>query len=350
MDEMIPHLEEELIIPKKQTKALSIDHLMEGADFRGVMAKLVQFVDMAHIASSIQKGAQYVVEVPLQYQGALNQGLLEINKNSKTGTLWPTLVRRLESGKKEFVDNLPIRQEAFAKGNPFHELSTGMQNIYLQQQLAQVTQLVKDTFEAVQRIEKGQTNDRVGLLRSGYEGVQIALTHDGEQRQREIEHARDQIREAKGRIGEELKSRIEDFKQVSPFPIARIIKQVFDDGHLDKANSEYNTIQKYYALYLYATKMLASTYTLYHDFAAAKMTYDLSADFIRGLDYSKVASIRHIHPNAEDGDFFFLKAEQYLMVEKAVCLEQINAYDYIELNVSGSELLEVIQNDGEQRI
>lgn len=347
MDEIIKNPNNALSAPEEQHHVLKLGQATEGIDFKGVLARLVQYADMGRILSGIEKASQYVVEVPLQHEAAFRKGLLEINQNKHTGKLYPTLVKRLANGKKEFVDNLPIRQQDFIQGNPMYELASGMQTMYLQQQLAQLTQLVKDTFEAVQRIERGQTNDRVGLLRSGYEGVQLALTHEGKQRQREIELAREQIREAKGRIGEELNSRIENFKSISPYPVARIFRQVFDDGYLDNADQEYNTIQKYYALYLYATQMLASSYTLYYDAVAAEKTYDLSAEFIRSLDFSKVASIRHIHPNAIAEDLFFLNAEQYLLAEKAVCLEQVRAYECIEVNVSGTELLEAMHRDTE---
>lgn len=48
-------------------------------------------------------------------------------------------------------------------------------------------------------------------------------------------------------------------------------------------------------------------------------------------------------------DWFFNHAVEYVEVEKAPCLESAKKYDYIQVTVTGDELLEVAQ-DGREKV
>ena len=348
-NELINPSNEKTNLPAETDKVLTIDSKSRTSDYRNSLIRLVQYADMTNIVSSIQRTSQYVVDVPLQFQEAFNKGIIEINQNAKNGKLWPTLVRKLDNGKKEFVANLPIHQESMVQGNPMHELSTGIQMMQLQQQLADLTQLVKDVYEAVIRVEEGQRDDRVGLLKSGYEGVQHALLHDGDQRQAELIEARGQIREAKNQIGEVLKSRLAAFKPVHKNQIVRFGILMFDTQYDAKKDAEYHRIQDYFELYLRAVQLHAASFAAVNDTKLAEEIYSEAREFIASLDFSKLATIRNIHKNTPESDYFFPTALTTIEAEKAICLDEAKPYDYVEFSFTGDELLEVIE-DGEKPI
>ena len=141
-NEIINAPDNELNLPSENDKVLNINSNDTRIDFRNVLASLIHIADISNILRSIKTATQYIVDVPVEYQDALKDNLVQINQNSKNKKMWPTLVRVTSDNKKEFVANLPIHEEELVQGNPMHEISTGMQMMNLQQQIAELTQLV----------------------------------------------------------------------------------------------------------------------------------------------------------------------------------------------------------------
>lgn len=68
-------------------KVLNIRSSTPNIDFRGIVNKVCQFVDMADVLSKVKKGAEYVVQIPAEFQGGFDAGDYWIMENSKTGKL-----------------------------------------------------------------------------------------------------------------------------------------------------------------------------------------------------------------------------------------------------------------------
>ena len=117
-------------------------------------------------------------------------------------------------------------------------------------------------------------------------------------------------------------------------------------SYLDKRDNEYDEIQEYFDLYLQATRMLAGSYAVIGDTENAQRVFDMSVDKIKGIDYSKLKTIEYAHQGA-DFNRIYENADEYLIEEKAVCLEEAKEYDTLSISVSGDYLLEVI-GDGKK--
>ena len=48
--------------------------------------------------------------------------------------------------------------------NPFQGIAQSYHNIYLQQQINELAEIMNQTYRVVERIEQGQKDDRIGLL------------------------------------------------------------------------------------------------------------------------------------------------------------------------------------------
>jgi hypothetical protein len=68
-------------------KLLRIAKIREGVDFKGILAQLSQYASIGNVLTHIEKVKKYVVQVPLQYQKALDEGLNFINQNQTTGVM-----------------------------------------------------------------------------------------------------------------------------------------------------------------------------------------------------------------------------------------------------------------------
>ncbi len=355
--DMIPKKENELIeqpggiIPEeeKTVKVLRMSSRDKGHDAGRMLAAAVQMFSAADIIGKVQKGIEYVVQVPVEHQAALQSGGLEMLHGSKSGKTWATLVKKLPTGKQDIVCNCPIAEQMRFQGNPVQGLTDVYQNMYMQQMLAQISAQVQEAYDAVLRVEQGQMDDRIGKLLSGRDDFVRALRNENaESRMREIELARSKISEAQGQIGQLFKSRIEAFKRVPESQWILLLKEITSvkTDYGKKQNDEFNRLQELFVFYQQATRLLAWTYSIVGDTERADMVFSQSIDFMNTIDFDRVKTLDHIYPAGDMSDAFYYHPAAYLKKEQTVCLEAAKPYRYVQMTVSGEELEEALRNDG----
>ena len=182
---------------------------------------------------------------------------------------------------------MTIKPEELVQGNPIHDVSMNMQMMAMQQQLAKLTELVQDTYEAVKRIEQDQTDDRVGKLRAGKEGMEQAiLIADPVQRRIAIGNAQQLLLEARGQIGETLKSKIQSFPSIPKSLVQQFFGRLSSSSYFSSKDAAFDAIQEYFQLYLLATKLLADSYYYLGETKAAEKTYRDALTFVKSLDFT----------------------------------------------------------------
>lgn len=340
-------LKGEIVIDGKSHRVLKITRALSEIDFMSSLDQLAQYVNIANIVNTIEKGVEYVVQIPAQYQQQFETGEYFINKNKATGIEWPTLMKKADNGRYQFVDNLPIQQQEMIKGNPFQDMCNSYHNIVMQKQLAQIAETVANTYESVRMIEVGQQDDRIALIESGKEEILLAMTLQDENEKRE--HMRlgaHDLLLGKKQIGNALKRRVEAFKALPESEVARFFLSLAKPGYLSKKDDEVDTIQECYSMYIEATKMLVATFAYTGETAAVEQTFRNSVEFLKGIDFTSIKSIGLSHKGTDLSDWFFNKPTEYIEVEEAPFLEFSKGYDYVQIEVSGEELLEVFDNGG----
>ena len=338
-------LEGEVVFDKNGNKVLKIVRSMKDVDFKGTLDKVGQYLNMANISRNIEKTVEYVVQIPAKYQEQFESGEYFINKNKTTGIEWPTLMRKAENGQYRFVDDLPIKQQEFIQGNPFQDICNSYHNIVMQQQIARIADTVADTYETVKMIEVGQQDDRMALIESGKEQILLALTLQDEEHKKELLRlgAHDLLL-GKEQIGKALQRRVEAFKALPDPGFPMFMSSLTKPGFLDKKDNEVEQIQECYSMYIEATKMLAATFAYTGELAAVEQTFKKSIGFLEGLDFSNVKTIEASHKGVDFSEWFFNKPVVYVEAEKTPCLEAAKEYDYVQIELTGEELLEVIDN------
>lgn len=328
-------------------KVLNIRSSTPNVDFRGAINKVLQYVDMASVLHSIKKGAEYVVQIPAELQGGFEAGKYWIMENAKTGKMWPTLMELGEDGRNKIVTPLAVKKKEFVQGNPVKDITNNYQNLYLQQQINELSALIEDTLQVVQRIEHGQLDDRIGLLEAGRQGVILALAQKDEtSRTTALLNAMNNIGIAQNQIFTTFERRVSEFEPLPKTQFVQFLKEMAKSGYLSKKDNEYDEIQEYYSLFLEATKMLAGSYIITGDTENAQRVFDMSVDKIGSVDFSKLKTIEYAHKNVEF-EKIYESAIQYLLEEKQLCIEDGKAYDCLEISLTGEELLEVIENGTE---
>ena len=341
-------VQDEDVVEVLSGKVLNIHQSMPDVDFRGIINKVSQYINLAEVLDKVQKGAEYVVQIPAEFQEGFDTGKYWIMENSKTGKLWPSLMERAEDGKNHIVTPLAVKKQEFIQGNPTREITSTYQNLYLQQQINELSGLIETTLDTVKRIEEGQWDDRIGLLNSGKDAFILALAQkDDASRPNAIALAMNNISVAQNQIAETYKRRVLAFKPLPKTKAGQFIREYVKTGYLDAKDEEYESVQECFRLYLQATKMLAGCYAITGDVDNAQRVFDMGIDKIKDLDYSKLKTIEYIHKD-EEFDKIYESATEYLLEEKQVCLEEAREYDCLCITISGDKLLEVIENGTEE--
>ena len=336
----------EIVIDNTDNKVLIVKEDMEDTDFPGVVNRVLQCMNMGAVISSIEKGAEYVVQIPVKYQKQFESGEYFLNRNKTTGLEFPTLMKKAPNGRYQFVDALPIKKQEFIKGNPFQDICNNYHNIYMQQQIAQLAEAVRETYEVAKLIMEGQQDDRIALIEAGREEIELALTlKDPEARKRHIEQGRNNLITGKSQLGKALERRINRFDPIPKNPILRFGKSCLKSKYLDKKDDEYEKIEECFILYNKATRLLAMSWGLTGELDALQSTYDGSISFIKQLDYTNIKTIEYSHEKSDLSNLFYKSGIPGMRKEKKVCLNAAENYDYISIEISGDELLEVIEND-----
>lgn len=342
------------IVPKQSNdiemqygKVLNVNSFTPNIDFKGIVDRIFQYVDIADVVSKIEKGAEYVVQIPAEFQDGFQSGEYWIMENQKTGKLWPTLMKLGDDGKNKIVTPLGIKKEEFFQGNLVKDITSNFHNIFLQQKLDEITSLLEETMEAVRRVEQGQKDDRIGLLEAGKQGIILALKQkDEENRKTAILLARNEINKAQNQIYQTFETKVLSFKPLPSSTVGLYIKEFIDTGYLNKRDDEYTEIQDYYHLYVEATKMLAGSYAIVDDMETAQKVFDIGIHKLESLDYSNLRTIEYAHKGAEFEKIYNSSAE-YLSNEKNIFLEELQKFDCLSISINGDYLLEALSNGKE---
>lgn len=344
-------MSDEIILQNNQVSTVKSSRIRQDAktfkvvdkkDVDNLLNELVQYVNIADIATSIESKTEYVVQFPLKALEDFKSGNAFFNVNSKTGVMWPELMKKGENGRNQFAHNLPIKEEKFIQGNPVQDFATAQHNLYMQQQVNQILNQVEKTYKAVERIEQGQLDDRIGLLNAGKKQISYALNQKNVQEQKmAIALGRNQILEAQQQIFQVLKNRIESYEPIADSSLKRFMKELAHEGYLDERVKEYETIQEYYSLYLYSTELLSSSYAIENDLVNAEKVYCDSINEVKSISFSQIKSLEYVYNSSE---LFYPKATNYIEFSKQKSLEDAKEYECLSFEVSGEKLLEVFYN------
>ena len=325
-------------------KVLTITKETVDADVPGMLAKLMQYANIGHVVAHIEKGVEYIVQIPLEHKKAFEAGELLMNESQKTGITWPSLYRELENGKRKIVANLPVKEELRVKGNPFENIAQSYQNMYLQQQIKELTAIMARTLQVVERIEKGQKDDRVGLMKGAKNEILLALKLEPTERTQAIGNARSKLHTAQGQIFESLKTRVNEFKAIPKSAWKRFWIEARHEGTFEGWDKDFREIQSYYSLYLEATQLLADSYAICGYIQQAENVYELAEEAMASISFDAMKTLRYIHPKSRN--MLFDYPVEYVTTDKMDCLEAAKDYDFIAMKVSGDQLLEAF-NCGE---
>lgn len=320
------------------TKTLKADdpHLI--MPFNEVVNKILNCVNVSDIVQNIQKGSEYVVQIPVEFKKQYESGEFWIMKNLKNGKEWPTLMKKGANGKNEIVTPLAIKKESFVQGNPIQDLTQQFQMMQIQSQIQKQNEVLEDICETVKHVEQGQMNDRIALLEAGRDQIIYAMERDDSDsgKRTAIENGISSMIEAQNQIFKELEYRVNNFKSIPSSRPQRILEEFVHSDYLNKQSEAYNKIVDYYELYKEATKYIAFAHVLIGQEKSMSKIYGNSIDKMQSLNYENLRTIEYIHPK-ENYQFLYDEDIKQLEEDRKNCVLISRKYDSLSIEFTGEQ-------------
>ena len=317
--------------------------------FNEVLSRTLEFINVNDIVENIQKGSEYIVQIPAEFQKQYESGEYWIMKNSQSGKEWPALVRMGEDGRQKIVTPLSIKKESFIQGNPIQDLTQQFQMAQLQSAIQEQTELLESICKNVKHIQKGQMNDRIALIESGKKEIIFALQRSDSDpnKQTAIEFGISQLCLGQEQIYAELKLQIEEFDSIPKQKILQWVQGIVHSDYWNRKSKEYNSIVNLFELYEESTKYIAAAHILIDQPQVIKTIYLDSLAKLKELDYSNVQSIENMY-SSEEYSFFYKIDSQLLKKDEKECIQLSKKLDGLTIEISGERLLEAINHERER--
>ena len=312
--------------------------IVDDNDVRLLLSDLSTYYDLFDIIKNSGEITKLVVQLKDDALKELENGAF-FNTNKKTGVKWPDLMKMGDDGRYHVIKKLPMAEESFSHGDPFHKYAVLYQNMCIQQQVKNLADEIEYISKVVERIEHGQQDDRVGLLNSGRKQILRALScEDTDYKTKELLDGRNNISIAREQILSTLKFRIESFENIPSSKYIRIIKEYVHEGYLKEKYNEYLDIYNYYSLYLLSTNLLFASYFITNDQFNSEQVYLDAKSEIKAIDYGHIKSLGNI---MHKSDLFFFELDETIDNNYNTLLEQSDSFTTISLEVSKKQLMEV---------
>lgn len=290
-----------------------------------------------------------VAKVSREIQDGLNAGIYKWNIRKTDGSTVAQVMRQTDNGgwvTKTFAD-LEVQQ--ISESEAHHYLMQDMTNLAMQQQLQAIAIQLEDIHKNVRNIERGQTDDRFGLITGGVNTLRLAIAAEDMQIMR---NALDSLNNGAGIIQKTIETKAKDFDPIPSGVVGRTIKML---THISRVNYteqheyDYRLLREYLEFYEMSQRAIALASYISGGELAMRTALEIRHEFLEGLDLSKVETIKWLLPKLSTEDDWLNHKDVYIKRETERFLSIIESRDTtISIELTGHQLIEGIEY-GEQR-
>lgn len=323
----------------------------DGTRAKNILAQIVQYAQLTgDFIKSISSDSMYVLDVPKKIADGLKKGTFELMQKKDTKESLAA-VYEIVDGKKKLFTNLPVKETKIQNPVASRDITMGFQQLALQQQMAVVLNEIEDVHRTVALIEKGQQDDRFAEIKSGYDLLRIALkTGDEEKRNRLIENAMQTISSGSNKVQMAMSRRIDNFEAIPNSDAKLYLKMLLSrKNYIKQKDEEYDEICECFDYCETASRLMAYASMMEGEPRRVDEIYSLQEDYIKSLDVRGLRSMSKIHPEISFDDEWYSNPQGYIDEIKQEYTDFINGkYDYVAIETSGAQLLEVLENEENQ--
>ena len=286
-------------------------------------------------AEMISKEAVYIAKIPKKFDGDFNAGLLDFMTDSKTGENLGVLV----NGKNRIQGHVNI--ERVTKNT---ELSANVASIALQQQVAQMTEVINDVRDRVIALQEGHDKDLYGsVIGMHSQMIQMRDAKTEETRRGLAYGAITKLNDVRGRIQAAVAHELESMPNV-PGDNMKIVWEIAKDKtYLQRVVDSYDRVEELVSYYLAATQLLGYAYAFLGEESSFEDIFTPCDVLLDQVALQKLVSAEALY-NEDIQDAWYKNPAEYMLriQEAATQLFLPKEDDVIELEIPGQKLLEAM--------
>lgn len=285
----------------------------------------------------IHRETIYIARIPKKFDAERNQGILDFMIDSKTGENLGVLV-----SKKHKIRGF-VQIEEIVKT----DIAENISNIAMHQKLALITEVINDVRSRVIALQEGHDSDLFGSIKGMHQQLlQIKDARNPDTRKQLTANAITVLNEVRGKAEAAI---INELKNISDMPhtdIGIMGKILRDKNFLSDTIMRYDRIEELFSYYLTATQLLGYAYAFLDEPQSYEDIFAPNQELIANPNLHKLFLIENLYEEAI-GETWYKNPERFLLEikEKSHSLFQEDS-DTIEIEITGKELLEVIENGG----
>lgn len=317
----------------------SITHALASITEEKVLSLISQSLESNELrkkaAEMISKEAVYIAKIPKKLDGDFSAGLLDFMTDSKTGENLGVLV----NGKNRIQGHVNI--ERVTKNT---ELSANVASIALQQQVAQMTEVINDVRDRVIALQEGHDRDLYGsILGMHQQMIQMRDARSEETRKLLAVNAITSLNDVRGKIEAAVAHELETMPSV-PDSDAKIIWEITKDKtFLQRAVESYDRVEELVSYYLSATQLLGYAYAFLGEENSFEDIFTPCGVLLDQVILQKLSSAEALYNEEMSNTWYKDPANFMLRIQESA--EQLflpRDDDFIELEISGQKLLEAM--------
>lgn len=341
------------IVETENTDTRIVDVNLSKVDKAKAAAVLSEVVECFAINKGkmppIESEKRYYLDLTKEMKEKLSTGECWFTEKSATGNAMGQLRHRVD-GRSEIYANPDIVAEDVPTQLSSCEksLSNSIQQIALQQQMAELSKQLDKIQSAVNRIEIGQMDDRFAKIDAAEKTLRLAyVAEDLNNRNALINQAIPLLQEGSESIKRVIVRRINEFEPI-PSKDWQIKAKMWlsPTNYIDKVNQQFDNIQTCFDYYDKAQKLAAMAFMMIDELKAMEEVLFQEEKFIKTLNIAKLKTMQNLHYNIDFSGEWFYSPQAYLDEKRIQYLDFYNEkYNHLLIEATGKQILEVLEND-----
>lgn len=305
-------------------KGISVLSMLANAE--EISQEVIQFIN---------KETTYIARIPKKLNDDVKNGLLDFMCDKKTGEKLSVLV----DGKHKSRGYMRIDEINRV------ELASSLANIAMQQQLAHMTEIINDVRAKVISLQEAHDTDLFGSIKGMRDQLlQMRDATDPDTKKQLSINAITELNKVRGILEETIIKTLRELDDIPNTDRAILYKIAKDKNFLTDTVEKYNRIEELFGYYITATQLLGYAYAFLDEPRSYEDIFMPSIDIIENEHLQKLVSAENLF-NENVGEAWYKNPENYLLkIKNTSQTVFLDSSDFVEIEVSGEKLLEVIEH------
>lgn len=300
-----------------------------------VLSKLANIEEIrSEAVKVINKETTYIARIPKKLDEKMKMGLLDFMTDKKTGENLGMLVDQKHKTRGY------VRIDEASKA----DVASNLANLAIQQQLANMTEVINDVRSRVIALQEGHDTDLFGSVKGMHQQLlQMRDARDPDTKKQLATNAITTLNNVRGRLEVTILKTLREIESVPGTDRAILIKIAKNKNFLSDTVEKYDRIEELFSYYVTATQLLGYAYAFLDEPASYQDIFTPSRELVENENLQKLTAAENLYEE-RIGETWYKNPENYLLkIESSSHSVFLESSDIVEVEVTGEKLMEAIE-------